>query len=303
MSLDDPRQYRLGVLCAVMSALAWSSSGLFIRLISTDLMTMLFCRGMVSGTCVFLVFLVAERGQALAILRRMRLPSLVVMVLSTISMITGIGSMYYTTVADAMVIYATLPFVTAAFAFFMIGERPGTTTLIASGLAVVGVLVMLMDGDSESGSLFGKFLALIMTLSVAVLAVLMRQYRSVPMMPAMAGSAWLCSLATFAFAKPLSVSMPDLGLIIAFGVVQNAAGLILYTIASRRIPAAEASLLTALEVPLTPLWVALFLGEMPANSTLIGGPIVLAALFWHIIHEVRRERPVPETSRTNPDAA
>jgi Permeases of the drug/metabolite transporter (DMT) superfamily len=302
MSLDDPRQYRLGVLCAVLSALAWSTSGLFIRLISTDLMTMLFCRGIVSGTCVFLVFLIAERGQALAILRRMRLPSLAVMVLSTIGMVTGIGSMYYTTVADAMVIYATLPFVTAGIAFFMIGEKPGTTTLIASALAVVGVVVMLADGNSESGGLFGKLLAFIMTLSTAVLAALMRRHRSVPMMPAMAGSAWLCSLATFAFAKPLSVTMPDLGLIITFGIVQNAAGLVLYTIASRRIPAAEASLLTALEVPLTPLWVALFLGEMPSHSTLIGGPIVLAALFWHIIHEVRRERPVPETRQANPNA-
>ncbi|MCL6707321.1 DMT family transporter [Pseudomonas sp. R2.Fl] len=303
MNFDDPRQYRLGVLCAAASALAWSSAGLFIRSIGTDLMTMLFWRGIVSGTCVFLVFLVAERGRAFAILRRMRLPSVAVMVLSAVSMISGIGSMYYTTVADAMVIYATLPFVTAAFAFFMIGEKPGATTLIASALAVVGVLVMLMDGDSESGGLFGKFLAFVMTLNVAVMATLMRQHRNVPMMPAMAGSAWLCSVATIAFAKPLSVGLPDMGLIMAFGIVQNALGLVLYTIASRRIPAAEASLLTALEVPLTPFWVALFLGEMPSNSTLIGGPIVLVALFWHIIHEIRRERPALETSRSGPNAA
>lgn len=290
MPPDNQRQYRAGVVYAATSALAWSTSGLFIRSISTDLMTMLFLRGIVSGTCVFLVFLYMERGEAVAILKRMRGPSIAAMVLSAVSMISGIGSMYYTSIADAMVIYATVPFVTAGVAYLAIAERPSRSTLIASAVAVVGVFVMLADSEGEPGGWLGRLLAVVMTVSVAGLATVMRRHRSVPMLPAMAGSACLCSAATFWFAAPLSVSVADLGLIVAFGIVQNAVGLILYTAASRRIPAADASLLTALEVPLTPLWVGLFLGELPSASTMIGGPIVLAALFGHILYEVRRDR-------------
>lgn len=290
MTLDDQRQYRLGVAFGAISALAWSSSGLFIRHIGADLMTMLFWRGLFSGTCVFLVFVYLERGRVLGILRRMGWPSVWTMIFSATSMITGIGSMYYTAIADAMVIYATVPFVTAALAFVFIGERPSRSTLIASGVALVGVLVMLTDGHGEGGGLFGKFLAAIMTLSVAAMATLMRKHRDVPMLPAMAGSAWLCSLATFWFAAPLTVSAVDLKLIIVFAIVQNAMGLIFYTASTRRLPAADASLLTALEVPLTPLWVWLVLNEVPSPATLIGGPIVLAALFGHIVYEVQRNR-------------
>lgn len=293
MTFDDQRQYRLGVVYAAISALAWSSSGLFIRSITTDLMTMLFWRGLVSGGCVFLLFVWLERGHALVILRRMRGPSVAAMVLSAISMVTGIGSMYYTSIADAMVIYATVPFMTAGLAYLMIGERPSRATLIASMVAVLGVLVMLSDHQSEPGGLFGKGLALVMTVSVAGLATVMRKHRTVPMLPAMAGSAWLCSLTTFWFAVPLTVSASDMSLIVAFGIVQNALGLILYTAASKRLPAADASLLTALEVPLTPLWVWLILGEVPSQATMLGGPIVLAALFGHIAHEVRRNRAAP----------
>lgn len=292
MTLDDPRQYRLGVLYVAISALAWSTSGLFIRTITTDLMTMLFWRGLVSGSCVLLLFFYLERGAAITILKRMRAPSFMAMFFSAVSMISGIGSMYYTSVADAMVIYATVPFVTAGVAYLWIGEKATRATLIASAVAICGVLVMLADGGGESGGLLGKGLAVVMTISVAALATVMRKYRGVPMLPAMAGSAWLCSLMTFWFAAPLSVSAGDMGLIVVFGIVQNAFGLILYTAGSRRVPAADASLLTSLEVPLTPLWVWLILGETPSAATMIGGPIVLAALFGHIFHEVRRDRTV-----------
>lgn len=290
MTSEDQRQYRLGVVYGAISALAWSSSGLFVRHISTDLMTMLFWRGIFSGTCVFLVFAYFERGRILAILRQMGWPSFWTMIFSTTSMITGIGSMYYTAIADAMVIYATVPFVTAAVAFVFIGERPSRSTLIASAVALVGVLVMLTGGHGEGGGLFGKFLAGLMTLSVAAMATLMRKHRDVPMLPAMAGSAWLCSFATFWFAAPLTVSAIDLKLIMTFAIVQNAMGLIFYTASTRRLPAADASLLTALEVPLTPLWVWLVLSEVPSPATLIGAPIVLAALFGHVLWEARRNR-------------
>ncbi len=268
---------------------------MFVRSIHADLMTILFCRGIVSGLGIFLLFLYIERDRAWRIIRSMRGPSLAATVFSTASMVSGIGSIYYTSVADAMVIYATVPFVTAGVAYVCIKERPSRTTLVASAVALLGVVVMLSGEAGGSGSWLGKGLAVIMTLTVAGLAVVMRQHRDVPMLPAMAASAWLCSLVTFPFASPGLLSGHDLGLIVAFGIVQNALGLSLYTFGSRLVPAADASLLTSLEVPLTALWVWIFLGETPSQATLIGGPIVLIALFGHIFFEVRRNR-VPQTA-------
>jgi drug/metabolite transporter (DMT)-like permease len=290
VTLVEQQQYRLGVAYVALSALAWSSSGMFVRLIHADLMTILFCRGIVSGLGVFSLFLYLERGRALHILRRMRWSSFAASLLSAVSMITGIGSIYYASVADAMVIYATVPFVTAGVAYVFIKERPTATTLVASAVALLGVLVMLSGTSGEGGSWLGKGLAALMTVTVAGLAVVMRKHREVPMLPAMAVSGWLCSFFTFWFASPATVSTGDIGLIIAFGLVQNALGLSLYTFGSRLIPAADASLLTALEVPLTALWVWIFLGEVPSHPTMIGGAIVLVALFGHILLEVRRNR-------------
>ena len=287
MTQAEHRQHRIGLLLVAGAAMAWSTSGLFVRNISTDLMTLLFWRGIFSGAAVFALFLYMERGRSLAIIRSLRWPALAVALLSAAGMITGIGALKNTTVADAMVIYATVPFVTAALAYFVIGERPSRSTLIGSTVALLGVGVMLW-GAEMGGSLFGQFLAVLMTLSMAGFTTIMRQHRDVPMLPAMALSAWICSFACFWFADPMSISQQDLMLCIAFGIVQNAAGLALYTFGSKRVPAAEATLLAALEVPFTPLWVFLFVGEVPALQTLIGGGIVLAALTMHILSEFRR---------------
>jgi drug/metabolite transporter (DMT)-like permease len=287
MTSAEHRQHQIGLLLVAGAALAWSSSALFVRNIEAGLMTMLFWRGIFSGTAVFLLFLLMERGKALSMLMTLRWPTLAVALLSATGMITGIGALRNTTAADAMVIYATVPFMTAALAYLVIGERPSRVTLVASTVALAGVGVMLVGADM-GGSLFGQFLAVIMTFSMAAFTTILRQHRDVPMLPAMAASAWICSFACFWFAEPGAISERDFLLCVAFGIVQNAAGLALYTFGSRRIPAAEATLIAALEVPLTPFWVFLLMGEVPAPQTLIGGAIVLAALMFHILSEFRR---------------
>ena len=283
-------QHRLGLALVACAALCWSSSGLFTRAVSAELFTMLFWRGLFSGALVLLAFFILEGKAALPAFRKLRWPSLAVAVLSAGGMITGIGSLRYGSVADAMVIYATVPFITAGIAYFAIGEKPSRSTLIASAVALLGVLVMIA-GAGFGGSMLGKGLAVLMTLCMASFSVLLRQNRNVPMLPAMAGSGFLCSLFSFFVMSSAAVSGHDLLLISGFGILQNGAGLIFYTLGSRKIPAAEATLLAALEVPFTPFWVWLLLGETPAPATLLGGLIVLVALFAHIANELRGKVP------------
>jgi len=292
MKADASARHGLGLLLVALAAFFWSTSGIFVRLISADVMTMLFYRGLFSGSGVMLVYLLLEGKSGLLRLKSLPLPIFAVAACSALSMISGIGSLRFTTVAESLIIYATVPFMTAGFAWVFVGERPSARTMIASAIALAGVAIMLKDA-SWDGSLFGKGLAVLMTLGMAAMTTIMRRHQNVPMLPAMGISAWLCSFVTFWFAAPLSISGQDLMLCALFGVIQNATGLVLYAIWSRKIPAAEATLIAALEVPFTPLWVWLFLGETPAGAVLVGGAVVMAALFGHILTEIRPRRALP----------
>ena len=227
MTSLEQKQHRLGLILVAFAALAWSSAAFFTRIIPSDLMTLLFWRGLFSGSAVMLFFFASEGRSALRIIAGLRWPALAVACFSALGMITGIGAIRYTSVADAMVIYATVPFVTAGLAYLFIGEKPSRSTLIASAVALAGVTIMLV-GSPWGGSMFGKFLAVLMSLSMACFTVIMRRHREVAMLPAMGASAYLCSFFCFWFASTLSVSAQELLLIGLFGILQNALGCSLY---------------------------------------------------------------------------
>ena len=60
------------------------------------------------------------------------------------------------------------------------------------------------------------------------------------------------------------------------GAVTLSGGMVLYTLGSRVVPAAELALLSNIEVMLAPVWVWLVLGETASATTLLGGGILLA---------------------------
>ena len=105
-------------------------------------------------------------------------------------------------------------------------------------------------------------------------------------------AAVLAIVFTSPLAHPASIVAEDVPLLILFGVGQLGIGLILFITAARSIPAAEASLISLLEVILAPIWVWLFLDEEPSRAALIGGAVVLLALTAHALLDARDARSV-----------
>src|ERR1700722_19952181 len=97
----------------------------------------------------------------------------VVALLAMIAISAYTASVMTTTIADVMVIYATMPFVAAALGFLINGERVTARTLIASGVALVGVIVIAASGLG-SGRLLGQALSMLMTLAFAGMIVFQR---------------------------------------------------------------------------------------------------------------------------------
>lgn len=281
-------QRYLGWILVSLSAVAWSTAGFFTRLIHEDMWTMLFWRGVFGGLAFLAMTAVHHRGKVLEAYGNLGSAGLLLAVISGVGMVTFIGSLMLTTVADVYVIYATVPFVTAGVAWLVLRERATWSVLAASFFAIIGVTVTL-SGATYGGSLLGQFVAFIMTLTMALMAVILRWKRDVPIMPALGLSAWIAAFIAVWFCNPFDVSSRDLALLALFGVTQSALGLVLFGLGSRMIPSAEATLLTALDVPLAPLWVWLAFGEQPSPYTLAGGVIVLLAVAGHIWYEMRRE--------------
>ena len=107
--------------------------------------------------------------------------------------------------ADVAVIFAVAPFLTAGLGWLWLGVRETWTTLVASLVALIGVIIMV-GGAAAEGHLFGDLLAFGMTVCMAIMMLIIRQHHETPMLPAACLSALLCPLLVWPFAAPLEVS-------------------------------------------------------------------------------------------------
>ncbi len=285
--LPGERTWSAGSLIVAASAVAFSTAGLFTRLISTDVWTMLFWRGVFGGLLIAACIAWRERTATVAAFAAMGWAGLLVAGCSAVATICFIAALRETNVADVTIIYATAPFIAAGIAWAWIGERPGRTTLAASALALAGVVAMCGTALS-AGHARGDLLALGMTALMALMMVVIRKHRHVSMLPAACLSAFACAAAVLPLAHPAAVTTVNLALLGLFGTTQFGLGLLLLTIGSRLIPAARTSLLANLELPLAPLWVWLAFGEVPSQPAIIGGGIVCAAVLLDLMADPDR---------------
>jgi len=291
MMPDKASTEKLGITLVAAAAVAWSTAPLFVRLLPFDSFTILFWRGVFAG-CGITAFLLLVQGRAaLADFTRMNRGGLVFAILSAAGMLLYIPSLQLTSVANVAIILATAPFASAALAWVWFGEAPRTRTVVASLVAVLGVAVSV-GGASAASDVRGIVLACLLMLAIAGMTVAARRYRETPLIAAAALSNFLGSAVSLVFVQG-AVSVPPHNILVlaAFGLLQVALGLTFFVLGSRHLPAAQSALIATLETPLMPFWIWLAFSDAPSSGQLFGGAVVLGAVIFDIIGDLRAEKP------------
>lgn len=206
-----------------------------------------------------------------------------------VSMMCYVFSLTLTTIANAMFILSTVPFIVAVLAWLWLGERVHRLTWLAIAVAVAGMTVMVADGLSGTG-LTGLAIALLCATTFAAMLVLLRRYRHLDMLPALTLGSVLTALVAALVADGLAVPLRDIMLASFMGVAQTGVGFVLIMLGSRRVPAAEVSLLLLTEPILSPIWVWIAVAEVPSRIALVGGIIVFGAVVAQTVAGVLWER-------------
>lgn len=269
-------RYREGASLITGAVVVWSLAGPLARWVTTDAWTTLFWRSVFAA--LFLVaYLSWRRGKAFfAAFRCMGREGVAMGVCFGLSMICFINALAMTTVAAVLLFQAASPLLAAAMARLCLGERVSTPKLIAILISFAGVLV-IVSGSSDLGSLSGNLLSLVMVICFAGSIVLARAKPDVPTTEASTLGVAIVALVSAPFAL-LHVSAPDFALLAVFGFGQMGLALIMFAAGVRLIPAADAGLISVLESTLGPVLVWAIFGEIPDDSTLVGGAIVVVAV-------------------------
>lgn len=288
-------RYGTGVMLVLAAGTLWSLMGLGLRQIEgASVWAILFWRsvGMIPVLLVWISW--TSGGRPFTALKSVGVAGAIGGAGLVVAFAGAIYAIQTTTIANAVFLFTASPFVAAILGWVVLRETVRPSTLVAIALAVVGMFVMVREGLAI-GALAGNLAALLSAVGFGAFSVALRWGRLADMLPAVLLGAVFSVLAAAVVlllrGEPILVSAADIGISLGIGAVILATGMVLYTLGSRVIPAADLTLFSLIEVMLAPLWVWLILGETASPGTFVGGAILLVAVAFNAIAGAQRRAP------------
>ena len=294
--LGNAIEARRGLIFVFIAGVLWSTVGLGIRLIDdATVWQILLYRSISLSLFLAIVIYLRSRANLFKVVKAAGLPGCIAGLALVGAYSGGIYGIQSTSVANAMLLFASAPFMAAMLGWIFLRERVRKATWVAILFAILGIGIMVQDKTQSGAALLGNLSALGGAFGFAVFSVALRWGRSGDMLPAvfLSGIFAIFITSTICFFNGLSfrISVNDTSISMGMGVFQVGAGLVLYTLGSKTLPAAELTLLSLAEVLLGPLWVYLFLNEVATLNTLLGGLVLLLAIAGNAISGARRKPP------------
>jgi len=206
-----------------------------------------------------------------------------------------IWSITHTSAAVTLLMLAAMPFMTAILGYIFLKEKVSFTTLIAIILAASGIIFMAFS-SSQIGTLFGLLAGLLSALGFSVGSVSLRWNKRTPTFTTVSLAGLFCAIISF-----VMIIINDTNVFTTFRNSSLSAlhgtlvcsGLILYSIGSKNLPAADLTLLSLTEVLGGIFWVwlpILGINEIPTANTIIGGFILTFAILFYSLNTKKNRR-------------
>ena len=267
--MDTLSERRKAILYLVITAILWSSSGLFVKILDWQPVAILAGRSFFAAI-VFLIYL-------RRLPTRFGLWQLLAAGMFILTQFLFITSTKLTTAANSIFLQYTAPIYVVLLGYWFLGEKPSRTDWLAMLVIFAGLTLFFADKLSPEG-FYGNLLAILSGITSAIMMVSFRAQKD----GNPAESNLIAFLVTATFGLPFVLKETwtvNSVLILAFlGVFQIGFAFIFFTKGIKHIPALEANLIGTLEPVLNPIWVFLFYGESMGRFALVGGLVVLGGV-------------------------
>tara|TARA_B100000929_G_scaffold256506_1_gene218763 strand:- start:75 stop:980 length:906 start_codon:yes stop_codon:yes gene_type:complete len=285
----DSKNEKLAIPLVLIAGLFWSFGPLVVRNIddaNTIPWQYLFSRGLVIFLLLNIYLIFNEGFDFYKNYLRIGISGIIGGIGLGTANITFIWSITNTTAAITLLCLAAMPFITALLGFLFLKEKISIGIWMAIFTACIGVAIMAI-GSSSLGSVNGLIFGLASAFGFSIFSVSLRWRKETPKFTTVAIAGLFCCLFSFVIIVQNDLdflsSSKNESLFALHGTLV-CLGLILYSIGSRAIPAAELTLLSLTEVIGGIFWVwipILGINEIPSNNTIIGGFLIFMAIIYY----------------------
>ena len=284
--LRKDQQQLAGQLAVLFTAILWSSSGLFVKLLEWHPIVIASLRSYVA---VFFLLIIRFIYPPPSGSKNAPLPLWIGACSFSFTMLSFVIANRITTAANAIMLQYSAPIWAAFLAWWLIKEKPrlehwGALVMVFSGM------VLFFQDALGSGAIVGDLLGFASGVSFGLYSVLLRKIKdSNPQDIMLLGHAVTAFLGIpFIILYPPSLGISSVTIILYMGIIQIGLTSILFVYGMKRVRAIQAMLIAAVEPILNPVWVVIFIGERPSLTALVGGAIIIATVIASSIIGWRR---------------
>ena len=265
------------MLLMVITAMMWSLGGIFIKLISWSPFLIAGVRSAISGS-IMAMYMAATHTR---------------FKLNTYSLLAGVGLGFsatlftiankLTTAANAIVLQYTAPIFILIISALFFKQKLAKQDVLVVCITMAGMVLFFLDQLSP-GNMLGNIFGILAGVFLAQMFVMVG--RGGDDDSTRMSGILIAHMITLLIGLPLGIAMTDsvagieILYVIILGVFQLGIPYVLYGIASRDCSPLACSLIGMLEPLLNPVWVAIFIGEMPGPFALAGAVIIIATVSW-----------------------
>lgn len=263
-------EHNKGILAVFLTAILWSSGGLFIKLISLDSMELSFFRCAIAAVVFALMFRKRIlKLNSLALLNSFAYAA--VLILFVIATKT-------TTAANAIFLQSTAPIYVLIFEPLLTKTKWERINIITIVVCFLGMILFFM-GDLTPGDIKGNIAALLAGVAFAAFFLGMKKNEPQYGESSIFYGNVIVALICIPFITDMnSISVQDFAMVSFLGIFQIAFAYALFSYGLKRIIAVEASIISMFEPVLNPIWVFIGYGEVPSFYAIIGGIIIMTAI-------------------------
>ncbi len=281
--------YKQAITIILIAGIFWSFGPYVVRHIDqpeTVPWQYLFTRGIIIFLLLNIFLFFEEGNQFLKNYLKIGLSGIIGGVGLGTAMITFIWSITHTTAAVTLLCLAAMPFITALLGFLFLKEEISFNVWVAIVIATIGIIIMAFETTGKN-TIEGLLFGLASALGFSVFSVSLRWKKETPKFTTVAIAGIFCtiisSIVIIIIDQPFLSTSKNQALFSLHGTLV-CLGLILYSMGSKIIPAAELTLLSLTEVIGGIFWVwipILGINEIPSNNTIIGGFFIFMSIIYY----------------------
>ncbi|WP_321470705.1 DMT family transporter [Halarcobacter sp.] len=280
-----------GMLLAALGVFIISFDALLVRLANVDASVISFYRGLFMGISMLILFKRSSNKSWLPVNKREFMNFAFVIQLSALGTCLFVFSVKYTAAANTVVLLATSSFFAAIFSYFLLKEKIQKRTLLAIVVSFIGVFIVFGNSFTITGNILGDMFGVALAVTMGLELTMLRKYAHFPTMLIISLSGFLVAAVMFAFNdKIFDISLETLFWLSIMGFIQIPFAMYFIFISTKYITSAEVSLFSTIETTMAPIWLWIFLNEIPPKMTIIGGSLVVCAIFINALPSILKRK-------------